>query len=77
MNFSVERIEDYYEQSFKNFYKVLQTNESFFSSLITLKKIVVLSHSLSKVDMPYFEKILAINGDQKKNRMGNQFSLRC
>ena len=65
INFAAERIEDYYEQSFKNFDKVLQTHKSFISSLNKIKKIIVIGHSLSKVDMPYFEKILEVNGDPK------------
>lgn len=65
INFAVERIEDYYEQSFKNFYKVLETHKGFFSSLNKIKKIIVIGHSLAKVDMPYFEKILEINANPK------------
>jgi hypothetical protein len=65
INFAAERIEDYYEQSFKNFHKVLETHKSFISSLNEIKKIIVVGHSLSKVDMPYFEKILEVNGDPK------------
>lgn len=61
INFAVERIEDYYEQSFKNFYKVLETHKNFISSLNKIKRIIVMGHSLSKVDMPYFEKILEVN----------------
>jgi hypothetical protein len=65
INFAAERIEDYYKQSFKNFHKVLETHKSFISSLNEVKKIIVVGHSLSKVDMPYFEKILEVNGDPK------------
>jgi hypothetical protein len=65
INFAVERIEDYYEQSFKNFEKVLQTHQRFISSLNKIKKIIIIGHSLSKVDMPYFEKILEVNSDPK------------
>ncbi|MGF7072881.1 bacteriophage abortive infection AbiH family protein [Mucilaginibacter sp. R-33] len=65
INFAVERIEDYYEESSKNFKKVLQTHERFISSLNKIKKIAVIGHSLSKVDMPYFEKILEVNTNPK------------
>jgi hypothetical protein len=65
INFAVERIEDYYEQSFKNFEKVLQTHTSFISSLNKINRIIVIGHSLAKVDMPYFEKILEVNHDPK------------
>lgn len=65
INFAVERIEDYYEQSFKNFYKVLQTHKTFILSLNKIKRIIVMGHSLSKVDMPYFEKILEVNDNPK------------
>jgi hypothetical protein len=63
INFAVERIEDYYEQSFKNFHKVLESNKRFISSLNKIKRIIVNGHSLSKVDMPYFEKVLEVNED--------------
>ncbi len=61
INFAVERIEDYYEQSFKNFYKVLETHRSFISSLNKIKRIIVKGHSLSEVDRPYFKKVLEVN----------------
>jgi len=63
INFATERIEDYYERSFKNFEKVLETHKSFITSLHQIKTIVVIGHSLSKVDLPYFEKILTVNDD--------------
>lgn len=63
INFAVESIEDYYEQSFKNFEKVLETHKSFITSLDKIKTIIVIGHSLSKVDLPYFEKIIAVNND--------------
>ncbi|HEY4325113.1 MAG TPA: bacteriophage abortive infection AbiH family protein [Mucilaginibacter sp.] len=65
ITFAAERIEDYYEQSFKNFHKVLQTHKSFISSLNKIKRIIVTGHSLAKVDMPYFEKILEVNVSPK------------
>jgi hypothetical protein len=68
INFAVERIEDYYEQSFKNFDKVLKMHESFISSLNKIKRIIVVGHSLSKVDMPYFEKILEVNDNPKNTQ---------
>jgi hypothetical protein len=61
INFAVERIEDYYEQSFKNFHKVLENHRGFISSLHKIKKIIVMGHSLARVDMPYFEEILKVN----------------
>lgn len=61
INFAVERIENYYEQSFKNFGKVLESHKGFISSLNKIKKIIVIGHSLSKVDMPYFKEILKVN----------------
>ncbi|MDB5004373.1 MAG: hypothetical protein JWQ34_2598 [Mucilaginibacter sp.] len=63
INFAAERIEDYYERSFKNFEKVLETHQRFITSLHQIKTIVVIGHSLSKVDLPYFEKILTVNDD--------------
>ncbi|ATP56489.1 hypothetical protein CPT03_08390 [Pedobacter ginsengisoli] len=61
INFAVERIEHYYEQSFKNFGKVLESHKGFISSLNKIKKIIVIGHSLSKVDMPYFKEIIKVN----------------
>lgn len=66
INFAVERIEDYYEQSFKNFHKVLKAHERFISSLSKVKRIVVMGHSLAKVDLPYFNKILQVNENSHK-----------
>jgi hypothetical protein len=65
INFAVERIEDYYQQSFKNFDKVLQTHKNFISSLNNITRIIVIGHSLAKVDMPYFEKISKVSGNPK------------
>jgi hypothetical protein len=72
INFAVERIEDYYERSFKNFEKVLETHKRFITSLHKIKTVIVMGHSLSKVDMPYFEKILAVN--DKPNNVQWQIS---
>jgi len=42
---------------------VLETHRGFISSLNKIKRVIVLGHSLAQVDMPYFEKILAVNDD--------------
>lgn len=73
INFAAERIEDYYEQSFKNFYKVLQTHKNFISSLNKIKRIIVIGHSLSKVDIPYFEKILEVNDNPENIKWAVSF----
>lgn len=52
-----ERIEGYYQDSAKKTTEVLEKNEAFFSSLSSLKTILVLGHSLSDVDYPYFSKL--------------------
>lgn len=51
------RIEDYYEESAKKTQDVLKKNEGFFSSLSEVDALVVIGHSLSDVDYPYFQKI--------------------
>jgi hypothetical protein len=52
-----ERIEEYYEESAKKTKDAIEKNKDFFASLGDIKHIVVLGHSLSDVDYPYFKKI--------------------
>lgn len=52
-----EAIEGYYENSMKRTHSIIEHHQSFFNSLKDVKKIVILGHSLSEVDMPYFDKI--------------------
>ena len=52
-----EAIEGYYENSMKRTHSIIDQHQSFFDSLKEVRKIVILGHSLSEVDMPYFDKI--------------------
>ena len=61
INNTVRLIEDYYEESAKKTKEVLAKNRLYFKSLEDIKEIVVLGHSLSAVDYPYFEEIIKYN----------------
>jgi flavorubredoxin len=41
----------------KRTHSIIDQHQSFFDSLKEVRKIVILGHSLSDVDMPYFDKI--------------------
>lgn len=49
---------DYYAQTFKHTTEIISKFESFFNSLNSVNQIYVLGHSLSKIDRPYFQKII-------------------
>lgn len=51
------RFEDYYAINMKPTESIIAANEDFFEGLASIRKISVLGHSLSTVDMPYFDKI--------------------
>ncbi|MBO1265081.1 bacteriophage abortive infection AbiH family protein [Proteiniclasticum sp. SCR006] len=61
INNTVGLIEDYYENSAKKTSEVIIKNKSYFKSLEGIKNIVVIGHSLSKVDYPYFKEIIKYN----------------
>lgn len=48
----------YFTRSFKETSIVINDNRHFFNNLKNIKEILVLGHSLSEVDVPYFSKIL-------------------
>lgn len=52
-----ELINSYFGKTFKDTKKVIAEKSAFFGSLAAVSKIVVLGHSLSKVDVAYFEEI--------------------
>ncbi|NLK52992.1 MAG: hypothetical protein GX295_11225 [Syntrophomonadaceae bacterium] len=58
INNTVRMIEEYYENSAKKTNDVLVTNQQYFKSLEGIKDIVVIGHSLSVVDYPYFKEII-------------------
>ena len=53
-----DRFEHYYVANMKPTKRIIEDNGKFFESLSMIKKITVIGHSLSKVDMPYFEKVI-------------------
>ncbi|TCK93146.1 putative zinc ribbon protein [Natranaerovirga hydrolytica] len=61
INNTVGLIEDYYENSSKKTSEVISRNQSYFKSLEGIENIVVIGHSLSKVDYPYFREIIKYN----------------
>ncbi len=63
INNTVDLIEDYYENSAKKTNEVISRNQSYFKSLEGIKNIIVIGHSLSKVDYPYFKEIVKYNKD--------------
>ncbi|MEN2400619.1 bacteriophage abortive infection AbiH family protein [Flavobacterium sp. MC2016-06] len=48
----------YFKKSYKSTDEIINDNYSFFSKLKNIENIVILGHSLSNVDQPYFKKIL-------------------
>lgn len=54
-------IESYFEHSAKKTDEIITNNLTFFDSLKGIKEIVVIGHSLSPVDHPYFRKIIEKN----------------
>lgn len=53
-----EIIDGYFSTTFKPTDNIIATHREFFSSLTEVKQIFVLGHSLSEVDIPYFEEIV-------------------
>ncbi|AGL03681.1 hypothetical protein Desgi_4443 [Desulfoscipio gibsoniae DSM 7213] len=61
INNTVGIIEDYYDNSAKKTSDVLAKNQQYFKSLENIRSIVVIGHSLSDVDYPYFKEIIKFN----------------
>lgn len=53
----VDEVYDYFTDSFKDTEQIIKNNSDFFSSLNDIKHVYILGHSLSEIDMPYFQKI--------------------
>lgn len=52
-----EIIREYFRKTYKNTISIIQYNQSFFQSLVNVKEIVVIGHSLSSIDFDYFLEI--------------------
>lgn len=72
INNMVRIIEDYYDDSAKKTEDVLSKNKNYFETLEYVKDIVVIGHSLSDVDDPYFRQI--INNNKDKSEINWYFS---
>jgi hypothetical protein len=47
----------YYKESFKNTKQIISKNSLFFENISHIEKIIIIGHSLSDIDMPYFQEI--------------------
>jgi len=52
-----EIIESYFRTTFKPTKEIIKNNKSFFSKLNKVRKIIIIGHSISQVDILYFKKI--------------------
>ena len=48
---------EYFARSFKPTMEIIQHNKSFFKKLTHIRQVWVLGHSLSEVDLPYFQEV--------------------
>ncbi|WDO12332.1 bacteriophage abortive infection AbiH family protein [Flavobacterium sp. WW92] len=51
-------LDNYFKNTYKDTPTIISENENFFRSLSNIDEIIVLGHSLSAVDLPYFERIV-------------------
>lgn len=58
---ALDQIGWYDESTTKNSQQIIIDNQSFFDGLADINNIITIGHSLSVVDLPYFEEILKIN----------------
>lgn len=66
INQAIDDLEDYYYDSAKKTADVIKKNQEFFNKLNNISIIIVLGHSLSMVDYPYFMHIISQNGNLAK-----------
>ena len=52
-----ERLEEYYEENYKNTNKIIDMNTGFFDSMNEIEKVTIIGCSLSAVDMEYFKQL--------------------
>ena len=62
-----EIINRYFHKTFKQTSKIIEDNTNYFNSLKTVSQIYILGHSLSNVDIEYFEAIIAQTDSNKVN----------
>jgi hypothetical protein len=51
-------VDDYFSATFKPTERIIMQQQSFFHGLRSVRQILVMGHSLSKVDAPYLEEII-------------------
>ena len=54
-----QEILSYYTKAFKNTASIIENNIDFFANLTEVEKVIVLGHSISEVDLKYFEVLKA------------------
>ncbi|MFV8467365.1 bacteriophage abortive infection AbiH family protein [Flavobacterium sp. LB1P62] len=62
-----EELLTYFSKSYKSTEEIIQNNQTFFSNLKSIKNIIVLGHSISNVDQPYFKNIIESIEDKTVN----------
>jgi hypothetical protein len=61
-------LDEYFESTYKNTSTIIRENELFFNDLDDIREIFILGHSISPVDLPYFQVIFAnVSPDAKWN----------
>lgn len=55
------QLSDYYDSTTKRFIDVIEANKETFGSFSGIEIVVVIGHSLSVVDNPYFKEIISNN----------------
>jgi len=55
----VDDVNSYFSSSFKNTNRIIKECSEYFNSLCKIKEIYILGHSMSDVDLSYFEKLVA------------------
>lgn len=53
----IDALKSYFQLSFKNTNQIISDNSDFFNSLSKVDKIIIIGHSLSDIDIPYFKTI--------------------
>lgn len=48
----------YFKSSYKSTKEIIKQNKAFFASLRKINQVIVLGHSISEVDQPYFKKVI-------------------
>lgn len=60
-------VDSYFKETFKPTEEIIQRYQAFFRKLATVEKILVMGHSVSEVDYPYFQEVIR-NIDASRSR---------